>query len=362
MEGFEENIIAHFDMDAFFASVEEQDKPWLSGLPIVVGSDPLGGEGRGVVSTASYKAREYGIHSALPIKKAWQLSEAARKRGEPQVAFLTPNFRRYSEVSNAIFDIVGKYSSKVLKVGSDEGYFDLSYAKSFSRAEHIARRIKKEVKQKTKLTASIGIGSNRLVAKIASDFQKPDGLTLVPDEEVLDFLAPLSVRKIPGVGPKAEVLLKKKGVRTVADLQKLPYEELEKVLGSWGFSLFHKARGVGSASLQERGEAKSIGEHHTFDVDVTDRKVVFSQLERQAKSIIRTLEKQKFKSFRTVVLTVRFSDFETKTKSLTLKEERHTAEELNLKAMKLALPYFEKTGNPKKKAIRLIGLRVEKLL
>ncbi|MEX0917122.1 MAG: DNA polymerase IV [Candidatus Paceibacterota bacterium] len=358
----EEIIIGHIDMDAFFASVEELDHPWLSGLPIVVGSDPLGGEGRGVVSTANYKAREYGIHSALPIRKAWLLSQKAKKEGKLEAAFLTPRFRRYSEISEKVFSLLARFSPTILKVGSDEGYLDLSHTKDFKNAEKVARKIKRAIEKETGLTASIGIGGNKFIAKMASDFKKPSGLTVVKNEEAYAFLTPLSVRKIPGVGPKAEALLKRKGITRVEELQKLSYEELEVFMGKWGISLFQKVRGIGEEKLEEQEEAKSIGEHHTFSHDTKDMKFILEVVRDQTRSITRSMKSKKFKGFRTVVLTVRFSDFETKTKSLTFKDALSKEEELYMKAMKLVFPFFEKAGNPEGKAIRLIGLRIEKLI
>lgn len=348
-------IIAHLDMDAFFASVAEVDHPWLKGLPIAIGSDPEGGIGRGVVATANYPARKYGIRSALPIQKAWKFSEEARLRGEKQVNFLVPNSKRYSEMSKEVFDIVQKYTKKMQITSIDEVYFDLSYTKSFKKATEVANKIKKEIKRKTKLTCSIGIAPNKMIAKIASDFQKPNGLTVIKESEVFNFLGPLSIRTIPGVGPKTEIKLR--NIKTIGDAREFAWEELYKLLGSYGFDLYQKVRGIGSDEIEEESIRKSIGHHETFYEDTNDMKFVFGILENMSEKILVQMKRKGFKDFRTIVITVRFSDFETHTRSITVDKP-----DLYMKAIKLALPFFDTSENPKKKQIRMIGLRIENLI
>lgn len=355
-------IIAHIDMDAFFAAVEERERPWLKGLPIAIGSDPKGGEGRGVVSTANYMAREYGIRSALPISKAWKFSEKAKSEGKPGVAFLVPSMGQYSESSKVVFDIVANYSSKMQITSIDEAYFDLSHLKSFKKAEEVCEEIKQNVKKKTKLTCSVGIAPNKMIAKIASDFQKPNGLTVVKECDVTNFLAPLSVRKIPGVGPKTELELKRNGIEIVADALKFSWKELSDLLGSYGFDLYQKIRGVGDTELTKESIRKSIGHHQTFLDDVDDMEYIFNVLQKMSQKIFATMKVKKFKEFRTIVLTVRFSDFETKTRSLTVDDSVTSAQTLYILSMKLALPFFDTSENPGNKKIRMVGLRVEKLI
>jgi len=355
-------IIAHLDMDAFFAAVEERDKRWLRGLPVVVGSDPKGGKGRGVVSTANYQAREYGIFSALPITVAWRLSETARSQGKPGVAFIVPTFKKYSSESERIFSIVTKHVPNIQQTSVDEAYLDVSFTRSFKEAKSIAEQITKEIKRKRKLTCSIGIGPNKMIAKIASDYKKPNGLTAVLPREVMDFLAPLSVEVIPGIGPKTAEKLYKRGIKTVEEARALSWEELESLFGTFGFDLYQKFRGEGSSVLTLESEYKSIGLHETFNNDISDMKFVFSVLENMARKIARRLKEQGFGTFRTVVLIVRFADFETRTRSVTVKNVMCTEKELYLKAIKLALPFFERKENPNKKAIRMVGLRIEKLV
>lgn len=354
-------IIGHLDMDAFFAAVEELDHPRLSGLPIIVGADPKDGRGRGVVSTANYKAREYGIHSAMPISTAWRLSQKAKEQKKPEAAFLPVNFRRYEEVSAHIMKILRKYSPLVEQASIDEAYFDLSSAKTFDEAEKIARKLKNEIKSGEHLTASIGIGPNKLIAKIASDFQKPDGLTVVKEKDILDFIAPLSIRKIPGIGPKTEQALNSRGIRIINDLRKLSRKKLEDLFGKWGLDIYEKARGRDDSPLSEEYEAKSVGEQETFDKDTINSTFIIGKLEEMCKSVLRSMSREGFKKFRTVAVTVRFSDFETKSRSHTLTKSTNSLNTLKFEAIKLIMPFFDRRENPERKLIRLIGVRVEKL-
>lgn len=359
----DERIVGHLDMDAFFASVEERDKPYLKGLPVIVGSDPKEGKGRGVVSTANYKARELGIGSALPIRKAWELCEKSRKNGGNRCAFVTSGFHRYGAASREVFEVVRSLVPVVSQTSIDEAYLDLSFCGSFKKAEVLARKIKREVKKRTKLTCSIGIGGNKMVAKICSDYEKPDGLTVVLPEEAEEFLKPLSIRVIPGVGKVGEQTFKRLGVETVADAQKYSWEEFQKRFGKHGFSMWERVRGIDERGVEAvKQKRKSIGKHHTFKEDTRDMKEVVETIRKQVKVILSEVKRQGFKEFRTVVLTVRFDDFVTVTRSLTLEKSIKTAKQLELKATKLLLPFFEKTENPKGKAIRLIGLRLEKLI
>lgn len=350
-------------MDAFFASVEERDKPYLKGLPIIVGSDPKEGRGRGVVSTANYKARELGIHSALPITKAWEYCEISRKKGGLRCAFVTSGSPRYREASKKVFSLLRTLVPTIAQTSIDEAYLDLSSCKSYVKAEKLARNLKKQVKKEIGLTCSIGIGPNKMIAKIASDYDKPNGLTAISSEEVEAFLAPLSVRAIPGVGKKAGNTFTRLGIKTIRDLQKYSWEDLEKNFGTQGFSIWERAHGIDERSvIAEKPERKSIGKHYTFDVDTNDMEEVLHIIRKQIQTVLKEMKKQRFKGFRTVVLTVRFSDFITRTRSLTVDEPISTARDFELKVTKLLFPFFEKKENPTGKAIRLIGVRAEKLV
>ncbi len=354
-------IIGHLDMDAFFAAIEERDHPELAGRPLVVGADPQEGRGRGVVATANYPARVYGIHSAMPITQAWRRSEAARARGKPGVVFLRPNFRRYLEVSQRILALLRKYAPRVEEGGIDEAYFDLSQAGSWAAAAEICRRMKAEIQEQEGLTASVGLGPNKLVAKIASDFQKPDGLTVVTPEEAEAFLAPLPARKIPGIGPKTEKYLEQRGIETVQDLRRFSPQELEEKFGKWGLALYEKVRGRGSAELVEEYEAKSLGEQETFARDTLDLNFIFARLWLMCQEVYQRLQREGFQSFRTVVVMVRFADFDTHTRAHTLPSPSSGLRTLQFEAMKLLMPFLDRRENPRHKLIRLVGVRVEKL-
>ena len=354
-------IIAHLDMDAFFAAVEERENPRWRGKPVVVGADPNGGRGRGVVSTANYAAREYGIHSAMPIRQAWRLSETAIKQGKSPAIFLPGNFRLYGQVSEQVMKIIRQYSPTIEQGSIDEAYFDLTAAGSFEKAEKIVKEIKRAVKQQEHLTCSVGLGPNKLIAKIASGKNKPDGLTNVRPDEVLDFLAPLSIRELPGVGPKTGQRLAKQGVNYIRDLRRLSAEELLKKFGKYGEDLLQKAYGIGSTEIIGEYEAKSIGEQETFMEDTLNARYLHGRLIALAEQVISRFIRSEFQTFRTVVLTVRFSDFQTQTRSHTLKQPANELKLLNSETLKLLLPFLDRRANPKMKPIRLIGVRIEKL-
>jgi len=354
-------IIAHIDLDAFFASVEERESPMLAGSPIVVGADPKGGEGRGVVSTANYIARAYGIRSGIPISRAWRLSVEAQEDGKPRVIFVTPHFEKYEKASRHLMSIISRYVSHIEVAGIDEAYADFSDLDSFKKAEVIARKIQREVIKKERLSVSIGIGPNKMIAKIASGFKKPRGLTTVEPKDTLAFLAPLSVRELPGVGPKTGDILLRKHIRTVSDLRRLSREQLVADFGKWGVGLYEKARGIGDESLSEPEEAKSIGAQETFDEDISNMRIILAETKRIAKDVFERMQKDGFRGFRTAVLTIRFADFETKTRSQTSGVTLRTHRDLEITILHLLMPFLDSRENKYKKRIRLIGVRVEKL-
>lgn len=357
-----EKIIAHIDMNAFFASVEERDKPYLAGMPIAVGADPEGGRGRGVIATANYLARAYGLHAGLPITRAWKLSQAAKKSGNPEVIFITPAFRKYGAVSQKVFKIIKKYAPVFEETSIDEGYADLSFCKTFKEAAVLAKQIQAEILETEKLTCSIGIGKNKLVAKIASDMKKPLGLVVVPSHETLNFLAPLKAAVLPGVGEKTDEVLKRMKIFTVHDIRKANGETLKKTLGVYSKKLEQYALGEDDREIQtEAAVAKSIGEEETFHDDIATLKEATKYMERTAETLFGKLQKAGFKEARKVTLIARFSDFETKTRGITLSTPITSSRQLSLTALKLLLPFFEKKENPKRLAIRLLGLRLEKL-
>ncbi len=355
-------IIAHLDMDAFFAAIEERDTPAFRGVPLVVGADPRAGKGRGVVSTSNYLARAYGIHSATPISTAWRLSEVARRAGKSPVTFVSVDMPKYARVSDEVLKIVRRCIPIVEQASIDEAYGDLSFTEAYEEAQTFCRRLKEAIRSEEHLTASIGIGPNKLIAKIASGMYKPDGLTVVREDEAELFLAPLSVRVIPGIGPKTEASLVRKEITLIKDLKPLSLYQLRDLFGKRGADLYEKIRGRDNSPVEEYSETKSIGEQETFESDTLESQVLLHQLDVLAQDVIDRLHREGFHSHRTVVLTVRFADFETKSRSHTLPLPTGDVVTLHREALKLLLPFLDWRENPRRKLIRLLGLRVEKLL
>jgi DNA polymerase IV (DinB-like DNA polymerase) len=354
-------IIAHLDMDAFYAAVEEQRDPELRGCPVVIGADPKEGRGRGVVATASYAARKYGIRSAMPISRAWRLAEAGRRRGGPATVFLRGNHALYREVSARIMALVAERSDAFEEASIDEAYLDLSSHAEFEKAEAHVRILKALLREREGLTCSVGIAPNKLVAKVASDFRKPDGLTVVRPDEVQGFLAPLSIRVIPGIGPKTEAVLRSRGVGTVADLRAVERARLVEWFGKWGDDAYERARGVSHSPVSNEGERKSVGEQETFEQDTLDRAFVQERAGALAQGVFARLRGDGFHGFRTVTVTVRFENFVTLNRSQSAPTPVRTLEQLTDTTQRLLEPFFDARENPKGRRIRLIGVRVEKL-
>jgi len=362
-------IILHIDMDAFFVSAEQRENSALKGRPVVVGADPKSGRGRGVVSTCSYEARKFGIRSGMPISIAW------RKCPAPQCVYLPVNFRLYEEVSGKIMSIIRKYADAFEPGGIDECYLDVSKrAKNFDQAAKMAKEIKEEIRQKEKLTCSIGIGPNKLIAKIASDFQKPDGLTVVGPAAVSRFLKPLDVRKLQGVGPKTEAALKSYEISTIGQLRQAPKFALIEWFGrAYGNYLYQASRGIDNSPLVETWESKSIGREWTFEHDTSDKALLFKTLEELAKDVYEQFVDENFASFKTVTIKVRYKWFETHTRQRTLEEPSGELKPIIETAKELLNPYltgeiFGKRSFPRARRsetssqqIRLIGVRISHL-
>lgn len=339
-------VIMHLDMDAFFASIEERERPELRGKPIVVGADPKGGHGRGVVSTASYAARKFGIHSAMPISKAWKLCPA------PKCAYLPVDGRLYEIVSQRVMRIVRECVGHALmeQVSVDEAYIEMKNVECrmkncWEGAEEMARKIKREILEREKLTCSIGIGPNKLIAKIASDFQKPDGLTIVREGEAADFLAPLLIRRLPGIGPKTEAVLKKQGITTIGDLRlSLPQDD----------ELLDRVWGIDHSPVVEQYDAKSLGHEITFAQDTRDQAMLTHTLMELCNEVIAEVAREGVR-FKTITVRVRFDNFETHTSAFSLSTATDSGTILRQTALKLLFPYFKT-----KRLIRLIGVRVSR--
>jgi nucleotidyltransferase/DNA polymerase involved in DNA repair len=303
--------ILHVDMDAFYAAVEQRDRPALRGRPIIIGADPRGGAGRGVVSTASYEARRFGVRSAMPISQAYRLC--------PQGVYLVPDMEKYSAVSEQVMAIVRSLTDRVEPVSIDEAFVDVSDARrTLGSGEAAARRLKGEIRSATGLTASVGVASSKLVAKVASDLEKPDGLVVVVPGSEQTFLAPLPVRRLWGVGPKMEERLLKAGVHTLGDLADLAPTALERRFGTHGYDLQLLARGIDDRPVvSDPGEAKSVGQEHTFDADTAEVDRLRRTLLDLADGVARRLRSQGLRG-RTVTLKYRDETFRTLTRASTL--------------------------------------------
>ncbi len=337
------------DMDHFYTAVEERERPDIRGKPVVVGADPKGGKGRGVVSTSNYVAREAGVRSGIPISRAWRLC--------PQAVYLQPNFPLYIKVSNEIMAIARGYADKFEQWGIDEAVLDMSNRSSdFTEAEALARQIKQDIKTKENLTCSIGVGPNKLIAKVASDYQKPDGLTVVREEEAEVFLAPLPVRKLLWVGRKTEAKLKELGVNTIGDLAKYNASALTGLFGVMGWQMNQNALGIDKSEVEERTGVKSISHETTFEEDTSDAATVMRALEQLCVDVQKETQSQNL-LFKTVTLKIRYENFETHTKSKTLLFLTDRLRDLEKTEKELLAPCLAVD-----RRVRLIGVRVSSLV
>ena len=342
-------IIFHLDMDHFYTAVEERENPSIKGNPVIVGSDPKEGKGRGVVSTSNYEARASGIRSGMPISQAWRLC--------PKAVYLPPNFPLYIKVSAEIMAIARKYAGKFEQWGIDEAFLDVSdKVKDWAEAEALARQIKQEIKNTEHLTASIGVGPNKLIAKVASDFQKPDGLTVVKEEDAQKFLDPLPVRKLLWVGRKTEPKLKGLGINTIGDLARYDPTVLSSMFGVMGMQMHLMAQGLDRSEVEERESVKSVSHETTFEEDTSDSTAILQALDALCEDVAKETAYQKL-LFKTVTVKIRYQGFETHTKSKTLPRLTNRVEDLKKTAKELLLPYI---GSDRK--MRLIGVRVSSLV
>jgi DNA polymerase-4 len=301
-------ILAHLDLDAFFAAVEELEDPALRDRPLVVGGDP---HGRGVVSTANYAARAFGIHSAM--------SAAEALRRCPHAVFLRPRHALYRQYSRVVWDTVSELVPRVERTGIDEGYLDLgAVATDFTRARAIASAVQTAVRGRTSLTCSLGVGTSKVVCKIASDRRKPGGITVVPAGTEASFLAPLAVRLLPGVGPRAEARLRAARIETIGALAALTDVELRSLIpGSLGPLLRDRARGVDPRDLELELEPVSVSAEDTFARDLSDRERLHDEVRRMAQLVSDRLRSSGL-SGRTVTAKLRYADFSIRTRSTTL--------------------------------------------
>jgi DNA polymerase IV len=341
-------IVAHLDLDAFFAAVEELEQPELRSKPLVVGGDP---NGRGVVATANYEARKYGIRSAMSC------AEALRRC--PHAVFVRPRHRTYGEYSRAVWSVVREVVPTVERTGMDEGYLLISeVASDFRAGRAIAEAVQVAVKAATDLSCSLGVGTCKVVAKVASDRRKPGGITVVPPGKEADFLAPFTVRTLPGVGPRAEARLQAAGIGTIGALASLEDSELNAVLpGKVGRLLRDRARGVDPRRL-EREPVKnvSISNEETFARDVSDPEHLHAELRRMALNLAEHLAKTD-RVARTVTTKLRYPDFSIRTRSSTFAVGSADAQEIG----DLACALLDRGLRDRPGALRLVGVSVSNL-
>jgi DNA polymerase-4 len=333
-------------MDCFYAAVHVRDDPSLEGKPVVVGGDP---SGRGVVAAANYEARKYGIHSALPAAQARRLC--------PDTVFLRPDFRRYREESQAIFAIYKDYTPVIQTLSLDEAFLDVSeHLGEFGSATAIAADIRRRVREERRLTVSIGVGPNKLVAKIASDFDKPDGLTVVRPSEVEAFLAPLPARRLHGIGPATEKTLNTMDLKTVADLRRASVDLLLTRFGNWGRTMRDRAWGIDDRSVHTRHARKSLSTERTFAENLKKIEEIDEILEAMAGEVAQGLEKRRLAAS-TITVKVRYPDFQTPTRSHTLPVPTADAATIASLARELV-----RRTDATRRSVRLLGVGASNLV
>lgn len=331
--------IVHIDMDAFYASVEQRDDPNLRGKPVVVAWRG----NRSVVCAASYEARRFGVRSAMPAVRAERLC--------PDAIFIPPDFTRYKAVSRAVREILQQHTDLIEPLSLDEAYLDVTVNKtSLPTATKVAKAIRQQIREELQLTASAGVAPNKFLAKIASDWRKPDGLFVIQPGEVSDFLIPLPVNRIPGVGKVTESRLKQIGVTTVGDLRALDNAILDEQFGSYGHRLYQLARGIDHSPVVPNRPTKSISAEDTLERDIPLSET--NELIARMAQKIWSASRKETRRARTVVLKLKTSDFKILTRSLTPANPPETAEEV----LAIALSLRDRVQAPADQRFRLVGV------
>jgi DNA polymerase IV (archaeal DinB-like DNA polymerase) len=341
-------FIFHVDLDAFYVSVEVRDDPKLKGLPVVVGADPEGGKGRGVVMTSSYEARKFGLKSGMPISTAFRLC--------PQAVYLPPHWDLYEGASRKVMHLLRGYANRFEQLGIDEAFLDVSErAHSLDEAKELALTIKKDLQGSLGLTCSIGIAPNKSLAKIASDRQKPNGLTVVSFDDPKGFLAPLQVSVIPGVGSKTQAFLKEHQIETIGQLQQVPGQQMMKWFGKTGVWLWGVIQAEEMLPVIERDMPKSLSAERTFKEDAEDFRKVYEEAADAARELGGRVRDANL-LFKVAGVKIRFKGFETHTRERTLVGYTNSDDALVGEARSL-LKEFEHKNRP----VRLVGVRVSQL-
>lgn len=342
-------IILHCDLDCFFAAVEIRDNPQYKGKPVIIGADPKEGKGRGVISTCNYEARKYGLHSAMPISQAYKRC--------PHGIYLRPDGKKYFEVSKEVMDILESYSYEFQRMGADEAYLELTgITNEFEEAERIAKEIQTEVLKKVGITISIGIAPTKSLAKIASDENKPNGITVVRPDTFTFFLKDMDITRIPGIGKKTKVYFYKKGIRKIGDITNTPLHKMIELFGKHGNWIWKVANGLDNSKVKQFHEdRKSISAERTFYTDTDNFTEILSKLEDINKKIHKSIVKHQI-TYKTITLKIRHEGFETYTRSKTL--PFHIQDEKNV--LNIILELYKEFSNAKKK-VRLLGIKLSNL-
>lgn len=346
---FMSRIIFHCDLDCFFAAVEQRDNPKYRGKPVIIGADPKEGKGRGVISTCSYKARKFGLHSAMPISQAY--------RRCPHGIYLRPNINKYFKASKEVMEILRSYSNKFQQVGLDEAYIDASnMCLDFNEAKKIAKNIKQEVFDKVGITISIGVAPTKSLAKIASDYKKPNGITIVTQKDIRSFLENMDITRIPGIGKKSKIYYQKKGIERIGDIINTPLPKMMELFGKNGIWVWNIANGIDKREVREYNEdRKSISQERTFYTDTNDFQLILSRLEEINNKIHNIIEKKNI-FFRTITLKIRFEGFLTYTRAKSLPYPIQDKK----KVLEVILKIYKEFSNVNKK-VRLVGIKLSNL-
>ena len=337
--------IIHIDMDAFFAAVEIRDNPKLKGKPVIIGSDPRQTGGRGVVSTCSYEARAFGIHSAMSSKEAYERC--------PQAVFISGNYEKYKAVGLEIRAIFKRYTDLIEPMSIDEAYLDVTENKlGIKSAVKIARLIQEDIWQELHLTASAGVSYNKFLAKMASDYQKPHGLTVILPDQAQEFLKQMDIAKFHGVGKKTVERLHEMGIYTGADLLDVSEVTLIDRFGRLGYDLYRKARGIHNSPVKSNRIRKSIGKEKTYSKILQDEEDIKKELTLLSEKVAHNLSKQD-KAGKIIILKIRYTDFSTLTRRKSLPQATQDASQISQTALQL----YEELAE-KEKGIRLLGITV----
>ena len=337
--------IIHIDMDAFFAAVEIRDNPKLKGKPVIIGSDPRQTGGWGVVSTCSYEARAFGIHSAMSSKEAYERC--------PQAIFISGNYEKYKTVGLQIRAIFKRYTDLIEPMSIDEAYLDVTENKlGIKSAVKIARLIQQDIWQELHLTASAGVSYNKFLAKMASDYQRPHGLTVILPDQAQEFLKQMDIAKFHGVGKKTVERLHEMGIYTGADLLKVSEITLIDRFGRLGFDLYRKARGIHNSPVKSNRIRKSIGKEKTYGKILRDEEDIKKELTLLSEKVALNLSKQD-KTGKIIILKIRYADFSTITRRKSLSQATQDASQISQTAIQL----YEELAE-KEKGVRLLGITV----